>query len=194
MCQDTGTAIISAVKGERVISGGSDAEFLSKGIFNTYRSSNLRYSQLAPITMFEEKNTGNNLPAQIDIYSGSGNEYKFTFIQKGGGSANKSFLFQQTKAILNPDSLKEFLTDTIINLGTAACPPYHLAIVIGGTSAESTLKTVKAASVRDLDKLPTTGDISGHGWRDLEWEKIILEMTRKMGIGAQFGESTSVTM
>ena len=187
MCQDTGTAIISAVKGERVISGGSDAESLSKGIFNTYRSSNLRYSQLAPITMFEEKNTGNNLPAQIDIYSGSGNEYKFTFIQKGGGSANKSFLYQQTKAILNPDSLREFLTDTIINLGTAACPPYHLAIVIGGTSAESTLKTVKAASVRDLDALPTTGDISGHGWRDLEWEKIVLEMTRKMGIGAQFG-------
>ena len=187
MCQDTGTAIISAVKGERVITGGSDAKALSKGIFDTYQSSNLRYSQLAPLSMFEEKNTGNNLPAQIDIYSGSGNEYKFTFVQKGGGSANKSYLYQQTKAVLNPEGLRAFLSDAIINLGTAACPPYHLAVVIGGTSAETTLKTVKAASTKDLDNLPTTGGITGHGWRDLEWEQIILEMTREMGIGAQFG-------
>ena len=187
MCQDTGTAIISAVKGERVITGGNDAKALSKGIFDTYQSNNLRYSQLAPLSMFEEKNTGNNLPAQIDIYSGSGNEYKFTFVQKGGGSANKSYLYQQTKAVLNPEGLRSFLSDAIINLGTAACPPYHLAVVIGGTSAETTLKTVKAASTKDLDKLPTTGDITGHGWRDLEWEQIILEMTREMGIGAQFG-------
>ena len=149
MCQDTGTAIISAVKGERVITGGSDAKALSKGIFDTYQSSNLRYSQLAPLSMFEEKNTGNNLPAQIDIYSGSGNEYKFTFVQKGGGSANKSYLYQQTKAVLNPEGLRAFLSDAIINLGTAACPPYHLAVVIGGTSAETTLKTVKAASTKD---------------------------------------------
>ena len=187
MCQDTGTAIISALKGERVISGGNDAQALSKGIFNTYQTSNLRFSQLAPITMFEEKNTGTNLPAQIDIYSVAGDEYRFTFIQKGGGSANKSFLYQQTKAVLNPRDLKKFLSDVIINLGTAACPPYHLSIVIGGTSAETTLKTVKAASIRDLDNLPTAGHISGHGWRDIEWEQIILEMTREMGVGAQFG-------
>ena len=157
------------------------------GIYNTYQSHNLRFSQLAPLSMFEEVNTNNNLPAQIDIAAGDGDEYHFTFIQKGGGSANKTFLHQKTKAVLNPQALREFLHDAIISLGTAACPPYHLAIVIGGTSAEFNLKTVKKASVRDLDNLPTSGGSSGRGWRDLEWEKIILQMTRELGIGAQFG-------
>ena len=187
MCQDTGTAIISATRGERVLTGGEDASSLSQGIYNTYQNNNLRYSQLAPLTMFDESNTKTNLPAQIDIYAGKGMEYNFHFIQKGGGSANKSFLFQKTKALLNPDGLKEFLDETIRTLGTAACPPYHLAVVIGGTSAEATLKTVKMASIRALDHLPDAGSESGHGFRDKEWEKIILEMTQKMGIGAQFG-------
>lgn len=187
MCQDTGTALINATKGERVLTGGGDAKALSKGIYDTYQSHNLRFSQLAPLSMFEEVNTNNNLPAQIDIAAGDGDEYHFTFIQKGGGSANKTFLHQKTKAVLNPQALREFLHDAIISLGTAACPPYHLAIVIGGTSAEYNLKTVKKASVRDLDNLPTSGSNSGHGWRDLEWEKIILDMTRELGIGAQFG-------
>jgi len=187
MCQDTGTALVNATRGEQVLTGGEDEKALSRGIYNTYQSHNLRFSQLAPLTMFEEKNTANNLPAQIDIAAGAGAEYKFTFIQKGGGSANKTFLHQKTKAVLNPESLREFLKEAIVSLGTAACPPYHLAIVIGGTSAEYNLKTVKKASVRDLDNLPTSGSNSGHGWRDLEWEKIILDMTRELGIGAQFG-------
>ena len=187
MCQDTGTALVNATRGEQVLTGGADEEFLSRGIYNTYQSHNLRFSQLAPLGMFEEKNTANNLPAQIDIAAGAGAEYKFTFIQKGGGSANKTFLHQKTKAVLNPDSMKAFLKEAIVSLGTAACPPYHLAIVIGGTSAEHNLKTVKKASVRDLDTLPVSGSESGHGWRDLEWEKIILDMTRELGIGAQFG-------
>ncbi len=187
MCQDTGTALVNAVRGERVLTGGNDSESLSRGIYNTYQSHNLRFSQLAPISMFEEKNTANNLPAQIDIAAGSGAEYHFTFIQKGGGSANKTFLHQKTKAVLNPESLKAFLKEAIVSLGTAACPPYHLAVVIGGTSAEYNLKTLKKASVRDLDTLPASGDISGHGWRDREWEQIILDMTRELGIGAQFG-------
>jgi len=187
MCQDTGTALVNATRGEQVLTGGADEEFLSRGIYNTYQSHNLRFSQLAPLGMLEEKNTANNLPAQVDIAAGAGAEYKFTFIQKGGGSANKTFLHQKTKAVINPDSMKAFLKEDIVSLGTAACPPYHLAIVIGGTSAEHNLKTVKKASVRDLDTLPTSGSESGHGWRDLEWEKIILDMTRELGIGAQFG-------
>jgi fumarate hydratase class I len=187
MCQDTGTALISASRGEQVLTGGADSEALSRGIYNTYQSHNLRFSQLAPLSMFEEKNTANNLPAQIDIAASSGSEYHFTFIQKGGGSANKTFLHQKTKAVLNPDGLRAFLKEAIVSLGTAACPPYHLAIVVGGTSAEFNLKTVKKASVRDLDHLPTSGSESGHGWRDLEWEKEILQMTRELGIGAQFG-------
>ena len=187
MCQDTGTAIISGTRGEQVLTGGDDAKALSKGVFDTYQTSNLRFSQLAPISMFDEKNTGNNLPAQIDLYAGKGAEYNFTFIQKGGGSANKTFLHQKTKAVLNPEGLRSFLKEAIIQLGTAACPPYHLAVVIGGTSAEANLKTVKQASIRDLDNLPTAGSASGHGWRDLEWEEAILQMTREMGIGAQFG-------
>ena len=187
MCQDTGTALISATRGGRVITDGEDSKHLSEGVYNTYQTSNLRYSQLAPLSMFEEKNTANNLPAQIDLYAGKGGEYHFTFIQKGGGSANKSFLFQKTKAVLNEESLKEFIKEAIIGLGTAACPPYHLALVIGGTSAEYTMKTVKMASVKSLDNLPTSGDMTGHGWRDLEWEERVLQMTRELGIGAQFG-------
>ena len=187
MCQDTGTAIVSAVRGEQVLTGGADASALSEGIFDTYQSSNLRFSQLAPLTMFEETNTKTNLPAQIDIYAGKGAEYHFTFIQKGGGSANKTFLYQKTKAVLNEQGMRDFLREAIISLGTSACPPYHLAVVIGGTSAEYNLKTVKAASTHDLDGLVTQGSASGHGWRDLEWEEKILQMTRELGIGAQFG-------
>ena len=187
MCQDTGTAIVSGTRGERVLTGGGDAEALALGVYNTYQNNNLRYSQLAPLSMFEEVNTNTNLPAQIDVYAGKGNEYHLTFIQKGGGSANKSFLYQHTKALLNPDSLRQFIDESIRTLGTAACPPYHLAVVIGGTSAETTMKTVKMASVRALDSLPTEGSELGHAFRDLEWEAEILEMTRKMGIGAQFG-------
>ena len=187
MCQDTGTALITATRGERVLTGGDDAKYLSEGVYNTYQSANLRYSQLAPLSMFEEKNTANNLPAQIDIYAGKGAQYDLTFIQKGGGSANKSFLYQKTKAVLNEDSMMEFVKEAIINLGTAACPPYHLAIVIGGTSAEYTMKTVKMASIKALDTLPTQGSIDGHGWRDTKWEQRILQLTRELGIGAQFG-------
>ena len=187
MCQDTGTALVNGTRGERVLTGGGDGEALSRGIYNTYQSHNLRFSQLAPLTMFEEKNTANNLPAQIDIAAGAGDEYHFTFIQKGGGSANKTFLYQKTKAVLTPDGLKDFLKEAIVSLGTAACPPYHLAIVIGGTSAEYNLKVVKKASIRDLDTLPTSGSLAGHGWRDLDWEEQILQMTRDLGIGAQFG-------
>ena len=187
MCQDTGTAIILGKKGQQVITGFDDAEALSRGVYDTYLTSNLRYSQLAPLSMFEEKNTGNNLPAQIELYAEPGDAYKFLFIAKGGGSANKSFLYQETKALLNPESLTRFLDEKLRLLGTAACPPYHLAVVIGGTSAEYNLKTAKYASTHYLDSLPTEGSATGHGFRDLEWEQRILELTRQFGIGAQFG-------
>ena len=186
-CQDTGTAIIWGTKGERVVTGVDDAEYISRGVYDTYQTSSLRYSQLAPMTMFEEQNTGNNLPAQIEIYSGPGDIYKLAFMAKGGGSANKSFLYQETKALLNPTSLTKFLDEKLRTLGTAACPPYHLAVVIGGTSAEHALKTAKYASAKYLEMLPTAGSEAGHGFRDLEWEERILELTREFGIGAQFG-------
>lgn len=187
MCQDTGTAVIMAYKGEQVWTGANDEAALSKGVMQRYQESNLRNSQVAPLTMYDEVNTGTNLPAQIDLYASQGDAYKFLFMAKGGGSANKTFLFQQTKAVLNPTSLKKFLDEKIRTLGTAACPPYHLAIVIGGTSAEMTLKVTKLASARYLDNLPTTGDKTGHAIRDIELEQEILQMTRDMGIGAQFG-------
>jgi fumarate hydratase, class I len=165
MCQDTGTAIIIGYKGEKVFTNSNDEEYLSLGVYKTYQENNLRFSQLAPISMFEEKNTANNLPAEISLFTNEGLEYKFVFVQKGGGSANKSFLFQATPSILNPDDLKEFLHEKIISLGTAACPPYHLSIVIGGTSAESNLKTVKLGSMRYLDGLPKKGNIkTGHAY------------------------------
>ena len=188
MCQDTGTAIVNGYKGQNVYTGFDEGMYISEGIYQSYKNNNLRFSQLAPISMFEEKNTGSNLPAEINLYATEGNEYKFLFVQKGGGSANKSFLYQQTPAILNHEKLKKFLYDIIISLGTAACPPYHLAIVIGGTSAELNLKTVKLASTHYLDELPNKGnEKTGHAFRDIEWENIVLEMTREMGIGAQFG-------
>ncbi|WP_067778817.1 fumarate hydratase [Actinomyces vulturis] len=191
MCQDTGTAIIMGKRGQRVLTEGTDERALSKGVYDAYTELNLRYSQNAPITMYEEKNTGCNLPAQIELYAdtaeGHENSYKFLFMAKGGGSANKSYLYQETKAILNPDSMMPFLEGKIRSLGTAACPPYHLAIVIGGTSAEFALKTAKYASAHYLDELPTHGDITGHGFRDLELEEQVLDLTRKIGIGAQFG-------
>jgi len=186
-CQDTGTAIVIGKKGENVMTGGKDAEHLSKGIFETYRDKNLRYSQVVPMSMFEEKNTGSNLPAQIDIYSTDGDSYEFLFITKGGGSANKTFLYQQTKSLLNEESLIKFVKDKIKELGTSACPPYHLALVIGGTSAEATLKTVKEASAGYLDHLPTTGNMSGRAFRDIEWEKKIEKICHEYGVGAQFG-------
>jgi len=186
-CQDTGTAIVHGHKGESVFTGADDAEWLSHGIHDTYTGTNLRYSQMAPISMFEERNTGNNLPAQIEIESVPGDEYEFEFVTKGGGSANKTFLYQKTKAVLNPESLTAFVDEAIRSLGTAACPPYHLAIVVGGTSAELNLKTVKLASTKYLDALPTTGNEYGRAFRDLEWEQRILQMTREVGIGAQFG-------
>ena len=187
MCQDTGTAIISGYRGDHVLVGGDEGEALSHGVFDTYQNSNLRYSQLTATSMFEEVNTATNLPAQIELYAGKGLEYKFAFIQKGGGSANKTFLHQKTKAVLNPEGLRDFIRSAILELGTSACPPYHLAIVIGGTSAEFNLKTVKQASIRSLDGLPTAGNSIGHAWRDLEWEAEILQITRDLGIGAQFG-------
>ena len=187
MCQDTGTAIVMGKKGQHVFTGFDDEQAIARGVFDTYQTSNLRYSQLAPMSLFEEKNTGNNLPAQIELYAAQGSAYKFLFMAKGGGSANKSYLFQETKALLNPESLTRFLDEKLRTLGTAACPPYHLAVVIGGTSAEFTLKTAKYASARYLDSLPTEGSPSGHGFRDLEWEQRILELTREFGIGAQFG-------
>ncbi|HIJ62337.1 MAG TPA: fumarate hydratase [Rhodospirillaceae bacterium] len=187
MCQDTGTAIVMGKKGQRVWTGGGDAAALSKGIARAYREMNLRYSQVSAIDMYEEANTGNNLPAQIDLYATEGDAYKFLFMAKGGGSANKTYLFQQTKALLNPESLLKFLDAQIRTLGTSACPPYHLAIAIGGTSAEMNLKTVKLASAKYLDHLPTAGGKFGHAFRDLEMEAKVLEMTRHMGIGAQFG-------
>jgi fumarate hydratase class I len=186
-CQDTGTAIVVGHKGQQVWTEGDDAEALSRGIHRTYTETNLRYSQMAPLSMYEEKNTGDNLPAQIEIYAEPGEEYEFLFVTKGGGSANKSFLFQQTRALLDPESLLAFLDEKIRSLGTAACPPYHLAIVIGGTSAEFTLKTVKLASCRYLEGLPTTGNERGRAFRDLELEARVHRMTQKMGIGAQFG-------
>ena len=186
-CQDTGTAIVSAKKGQQVLTEGDDREEISRGVYDTYQTNNLRYSQLAPLDMFTEENTKNNLPAQIEIESVPGEEYKFLFMAKGGGSANKSFLYQETKALLNPESLSSFLEEKLRNLGTSACPPYHLAVVIGGTSAEHTLKVAKYASAHYLDNLPTSGTVSGHAFRDLDWEERVLEMTRNFGIGAQFG-------
>jgi len=186
-CQDTGTAIVMAYKGEDVFTGGDDAEHISRGIWETYGEKNLRYSQIVPSSMFEEKNTGSNLPAQIEISACQGGEYKFLFIAKGGGSANKSFLYQQSKSLLNEASLAKFIREKIEDLGTSACPPYHLAIVIGGTSAEMTLKTVKLASAGYLDDLPTTGNSAGRAFRDLEWEKKITRICQDYGVGAQFG-------
>ena len=187
MCQDTGTAIVKAKKGQYVFTGGNDEEAIARGVFDTYQTSNLRYSQLAPLSMYEEKNTGNNLPAEIKIAATSGDAYKFLFMAKGGGSANKSYLFQETKALLNEKTLLPWVFEKMITLGTAACPPYHLAIVIGGTSAEHAVETAKLASTRYLDSLPTTGSETGHGFRDLDLEKKILELSQKTGIGAQFG-------
>ncbi len=187
MCQDTGTAIVMGKKGEQVWTGGADEAALSAGIRRAYGELNLRYSQNAPLTMYEEVNTGNNLPAQIDLYATGGESYKFMFMAKGGGSANKTYLYQETKALLNPASLMRFVDEKIRTLGTAACPPYHLAIVIGGLSAEMTLKTVKLASARYLDGLPTQGSKHGQAFRDVELEAAILKLTQDMGIGAQFG-------
>ena len=186
-CQDTGTAIVKGEKGERVQTGGADEEAIARGIFETYQHDNLRYSQMAPITMWEERNTGTNLPAEIEIHATGGDEYDFLFIAKGGGSANKSLLFQETKALLNPTSFARWIDEKIRTLGTAACPPYHLAVVIGGTSAEFALKTAKLASARALDTLPTTGNELGRGFRDVELEAEILRISEATGIGAQFG-------
>ncbi len=190
MCQDTGTAIVMGKKSERVLTGADDAAAISQGVHDAYTRLNLRYSQLAPLTTYEEKNTGTNLPAQVELYStpGTGDPaYKLLFMAKGGGSANKSFLFQETKAVLNPERMLAFLDEKIRSLGTAACPPYHLAVVIGGTSAEYALKTAKLASAHYLDGLPTTGSLAGHGFRDLELEQQVFELTQSFGIGAQFG-------
>ncbi len=187
MCQDTGTALVKGKKGQYVLTEGDDRAALALGIHNTYVNTNLRYSQLAPLTTWDEVNTGNNLPAEIEIEATTGKAYKFLFMAKGGGSANKSYLFQETKALLNPKSLMAFLDKHLRTLGTAACPPYHLAIVIGGTSAEFTLKAAKLASARYLDTLPKTGNTLGRGFRDVELEQEILELTRTFGIGAQFG-------
>jgi len=186
-CQDTGTAIAVAYKGENVFTGIDDAEAISHGIYDTYQRKNLRYSQMAPLDLYTEKNTGTNLPAQVEIYAEPGDAYRFLFIAKGGGSANKSFLFQETKALLNPDSLMRFLEEKIRAIGTSACPPYHLAIVIGGTSAEFTLKTVKLASVRALDDLPTSGNAAGRAFRDPLLEEEVHALCNRIGIGAQFG-------
>ncbi len=186
-CQDTGTAIVVAYKGEDVRTGIDDAEALSRGIYDTYQRKNLRYSQMAPLDLYTEKNTGTNLPAQVEIYAKPGAEYRFLFLAKGGGSANKTFLYQETKALLNPTSLMRFLEEKIRSIGTSACPPYHLAVVIGGTSAEMTLKTVKLASARYLDDLPTSGNALGRAFRDPELEEQIQRLCNEIGIGAQFG-------
>jgi fumarate hydratase class I len=186
-CQDTGTAIVMAKKGENVWTGAEDAKHLSRGIYETYKKRNLRYSQVVPFTMTEEKNTGTNLPAQIDIYAIPGDSYEFLFLAKGGGSANKSFLYQQTKALLTEENLAKFVKDKIRDLGTAACPPYHLALVIGGTSAEATLKVVKEASTGNLDSLPTTGNEGGRAFRDVEWEEKVQKICQESQVGAQFG-------
>lgn len=187
ICQDTGTATVFAKKGQKVWTGGNDYESISRGIYKTFTQEYLRYSQTVPLDMYTEKNSGTNLPAQIDIYATKGNEYEFLFVAKGGGSANKSMLFQETKALLTPEKLEAYLIDKIKNLGTAACPPYHIAFVIGGTSAEDTLKTVKLASTKYLDTLPTKGNEHGQAFRDVELEEKILKATYNMGIGAQFG-------
>ena len=186
-CQDTGTAIIHGRKGQNVFTGGGDEERLSKGVYLTYTEDNLRYSQNAPLNMYDEVNTGCNLPAQIDLHACDGNEYNFLFVAKGGGSANKTYLYQETKALINPKTLIPFLVDKMKSLGTAACPPYHIAFVIGGTSAEMNLATVKKASVKYYDDLPTEGNELGHAFRDIELEKQLLEETHKIGLGAQFG-------
>ena len=190
MCQDTGTALIMGKKGQHVLTSSKDEVALSQGIYDAFTKLNLRYSQMAPVTTWDEKNTGNNLPAQVEIYADSdhSDEYNFLFIAKGGGSANKSFLYQETKAVLNPTSFMTWLDEKLRSIGTAACPPYHLAIVIGGTSAEHTVKTAKLASTKYLDSLPTSGDAAtGNGFRDIELEEKVLELTRTLGIGAQFG-------
>jgi len=187
MCQDTGTAIVKAKKGQFVMTGGGDEEAIARGVFNTYQTSNLRYSQMAPINMYDEKNTGNNLPAEIKINAVDGDSYKFLFMAKGGGSANKSYLFQETKALLNEKSLLPWVFDKLVSLGTAACPPYHLAVVIGGTSAEHAVETAKLASTRYLDSLPTQGSELGNGFRDVDLEAKILKLAQETGIGAQFG-------
>ncbi len=186
-CQDTGTATIYAKKGQQVWTEGNDHESLSEGIYKTYTEEYLRYSQIIPLDMYKEKNSGTNLPAQIDILATEGEEYEFLFVAKGGGSANKTSLFQETKALLNPEKLEKFLAEKLKTLGTAACPPYHVAFVIGGTSAESCLKTVKLASTKYLDELPTTGNEGGQAFRDIELEKRVLEAAYNLGIGAQFG-------
>ncbi|WP_340558339.1 fumarate hydratase [Streptomyces sp. GSL17-111] len=187
MCQDTGTAIVMGKRGQNVLTEGDDEHALSGGVFDAYDQLNLRYSQMAPLTMWDEKNTGTNLPAQIELYATDGDAYKFLFMAKGGGSANKSFLYQETKAVLNEAAMMRFLEEKIRSLGTAACPPYHLAIVVGGTSAEYALKTAKYASAHYLDELPAEGSAAGHGFRDLELEKKVFELTQRIGIGAQFG-------
>ena len=186
-CQDTGTAVIHGEKGQYVFTGCDDAEYLSKGVYLTYTEDNLRYSQNAPLSMYEEVNTGCNLPAQIDIHAGEDDEYHFLFVAKGGGSANKTYLYQETKALLNPDRLIPFLVEKMRSLGTAACPPYHIAFVIGGTSAEKNLEVVKKASVKYLDNLPTKGNELGHAFRDLELEAILKKEAERLGLGAQFG-------
>ncbi|GAA3944710.1 fumarate hydratase [Actinomadura viridis] len=187
MCQDTGTAIIMGKRGQHVLTDGRDEEHLSRGVYDAYTRLNLRYSQMAPLTMWDEKNTGSNLPAQIELYAAPGDAYKFLFMAKGGGSANKSFLYQETKAVLNPKRMLAFLEEKIRSLGTAACPPYHLAIVVGGTSAEYALKTAKYASAHYLDTVPAEGSPLGHGFRDVELEQRVFELTQGLGIGAQFG-------
>ena len=191
MCQDTGTAIVKGERGQHVLTQGPDEETVSRGVYDAFTRLNLRYSQNAPLTMWEEKNTGSNLPAQIEIGAdttpGNENSYRFLFMAKGGGSANKSFLYQETKAILNPERMMQFIEEKIRSIGTAACPPYHLAIVVGGTSAEYTVKTAKLASAHYLDELPTTGAMTGRGFRDVELEEKVFELTQKIGIGAQFG-------
>src|SRR5246500_438343 len=183
MCQDTGTAIVMGKRGQQVLTDGRDEEHIARGIYDAYTTLNLRYSQMAPLTMWEEKNTGSNLPAQIELYATDGAEYKFLFMAKGGGSANKSYLYQETKAVLSPARMKSFLEEKIRTIGTSACPPYHLAIVVGGTSAELALKTAKYASARYLDTLPTAGTMTGHGFRDLELEQEVLKITQQTGIG-----------
>ena len=186
-CQDTGTATVVAKKGQQVWTGGNDEERISEGVFKTYTEENLRYSQTVALDMYKEKNTGTNLPAQIDLYATEGDAYKFLFIAKGGGSANKTMLFQETKALLNPEKLEDFLLQKMKTIGTAACPPYHLAFVIGGTSADACMKTVKLATARYLDELPTQGNEHGQAFRDLELEAKVLKMAQDIGIGAQFG-------
>ncbi len=186
-CQDTGTAIVIGKKGEDVYTGVNDAEYLSKGIYNTYQEKNLRFSQVVALNMFEEKNSATNLPAQIDLYAGQGAKYEFLFMAKGGGSANKSFLYQKTKSLLNEQSLEAFVREKIMDLGTSACPPYHLALVIGGTSAEANLSAVKKASAGYFDELPTEGNMGGQAFRDLEWEKRVNRICQESTIGAQFG-------